>query len=114
MDADQTPLSSRFPHALVSNDMGSKVPCSVCQAIADAFFEKTTLSLGTWQGYLDRTACACCQLIVSCLKELRPHELAFEPLCQLRFHKMLDSFWLDCVRLLKTVAKSWQLILFVG
>ncbi|PMD33069.1 HET-domain-containing protein [Hyaloscypha variabilis F] len=73
--------------------------CSVCQSIADAFLAKdglpeSAISLGTWQGYLDRKGCACCQLVVSCLSKCKPCYIAFEPSCPLRLGKMIHTFWL--------------------
>jgi hypothetical protein len=103
MDAMSTVQSSSYSSATVRSHAGSIRSCSVCQTIANAFlaenvFPRSRLSVGTWQGFLERKQCVCCQLIVSYLEKCRPHETKFEPSCRLELTSMSDCFWLSSVR----------------
>jgi hypothetical protein len=74
--------------------------------IADAFlpenvFPPSGLSLGTWEGFLERKECVCCQLIVTCLEKCKPYRIKFEPSCPLELTDMSDCFNIWSVRRLE-------------
>jgi len=97
-----TVQSSSYPGTTVRSHPGSTGSCSVCQTIADSFlaeneFPLSGLSVGTWQGFLERKQCVCCQLIVSCLEKCEPYRTKFEPSCPLKLTSMGDCFWIASV-----------------
>jgi hypothetical protein len=99
--------SSSYPDTTVRRHLESTGSCSVCQMIADAFlpenvFPRSGLSLGTWQGFLERKQCVCCQLIVTCLEKCKPYHTKYEPSCPLKLTSMSDCFWIMSVRHLES------------
>ena len=79
----------------------STTKCSVCKVIADAIIwwpeGNDSLRLGSWQGFLDRRQCVCCQMIVRRMKEVRPYQIPLEPTCPIILSLMTDVFWIHSV-----------------
>jgi hypothetical protein len=103
MAAMSTVQSSSYADITVRGHPGSTGSCSVCQMVADAFlaenvFPPLGLSVGTWEGFLERKQCVCCQPIVSCLEKYKPYHTKFEPSCSLKLTSMGDCFWISSVR----------------
>jgi hypothetical protein len=88
------------PSAVQSGDQSEKSSsslaeqCPACQKIADAMInwregEYKPVKLGSWQGFLDRRQCECCQMVVEHMKNNVKAETMYntmyEPSCPLAF-----------------------------
>jgi hypothetical protein len=99
LQGPQSPESTTTTQASMKGEEDSspsKDDCPVCNTVANALKKwpgSMDLELGSWQGFLDRIQCACCQMIVQLMKEgERPHYHKHEPTCSLSIHKSGSLF----------------------